>query len=95
MTERSSRSIRSKNERAPSVPPPTTMLGALSRYLRETEAKRFQPMNSNWGLVDPLPTTIRDKKAKREALAARAQSDFEAWMASEGIEAPVTQDAGS
>jgi methylenetetrahydrofolate--tRNA-(uracil-5-)-methyltransferase len=75
---------------APAVPPSTTMIGALYRYLRETDAKRFQPMNSNWGLVDPLPSTIRDKKAKREALASRAQSDFGAWMASAGIAAPAT-----
>jgi methylenetetrahydrofolate--tRNA-(uracil-5-)-methyltransferase len=64
----------------PIVPPPTTMLGALFRYLREAEPRRFQPMNSNWGLVDPLPGAPRDKEAKREALAARAQTDFLAWM---------------
>jgi methylenetetrahydrofolate--tRNA-(uracil-5-)-methyltransferase len=79
---------------APVVPPPTTMLGALYRYLRETEPKRFQPMNSNWGLVDPLPKTIRDKKAKREALAERAQADFQAWMADHGIESPMVRGAG-
>ncbi len=64
----------------PVVPPPTTMLGALYRYLRECDPERFQPMNSNWGLVDPLPTRVRDKKAKRLALAERAQSDFWDWM---------------
>ncbi|HSB52941.1 MAG TPA: methylenetetrahydrofolate--tRNA-(uracil(54)-C(5))-methyltransferase (FADH(2)-oxidizing) TrmFO, partial [Gemmatimonadales bacterium] len=37
------------------VPPPTTMLGALYRYLREADPTRFQPMNANWGLVEPLP----------------------------------------
>ncbi len=66
---------------APLVPPATTMLGGLYRYLREGDPKRFQPMNSNWGLVDPLRRRIRDKKARREALAERAQSDFLAWMA--------------
>jgi methylenetetrahydrofolate--tRNA-(uracil-5-)-methyltransferase len=70
---------------APVVPPPTTMLGGLLRYLRETEPARFQPMNSNWGLVDPLAKEIRDKKARRTALADRAQEDFEAWMAGNGI----------
>ncbi|RMH11575.1 MAG: methylenetetrahydrofolate--tRNA-(uracil(54)-C(5))-methyltransferase (FADH(2)-oxidizing) TrmFO, partial [Gemmatimonadetes bacterium] len=40
---------------APVAPPPTTMLGGLCRYLREGDPKHFQPMNSNWGLVDPLP----------------------------------------
>jgi methylenetetrahydrofolate--tRNA-(uracil-5-)-methyltransferase len=71
----------------PVVPPPTTMLGGLFRYLRETEAARFQPMNSNWGLVDPLPVEIRDKRRKREALAQRAVEDLEAWAAQVGVSA--------
>ncbi len=71
----------------PVVPPPTTMLGALYRYLRECDPGRFQPMNSNWGLVDPLPTRVRDKKAKRLALAERAQSEFADWMTAHGLKA--------
>jgi methylenetetrahydrofolate--tRNA-(uracil-5-)-methyltransferase len=71
----------------PVVPPPTTMLGGLLRHLRDCDPKRFQPMNSNWGLVDPLPGRIRDKRAKREALAERARLDFEAWMDHCGIAA--------
>ena len=69
----------------PALPPATTMLGALLRYLRESPPGRFQPMNSNWGLVDPLPATERDKQKKRERLAERAQADFLAWMRAEGI----------
>ena len=71
--------------REPALPPPTTMLGGLYRYLRESSPKHFQPMNSNWGLVDPLQERIRDKKRKREALAARAQEDFLGWMEVEGV----------
>jgi len=71
--------------REPVVPPPTTMLGALLRYLREADPRRFQPMNSNWGLVDPLPTEVRDKQRKRELLAERAQTDFLAWMSAHGV----------
>jgi methylenetetrahydrofolate--tRNA-(uracil-5-)-methyltransferase len=63
----------------PVIPPATTMLGALYRYLREADAAHFQPMNANFGLMDPLPTTIRDKHAKRERLAERALSDFRSW----------------
>lgn len=70
----------------PAVPPPTTMVGGLLRYLRDCEPKRFQPMNSNWGLVDPLPGRVRDKQAKREAMAERAQADFLAWMTEHGLE---------
>ena len=64
----------------PIVPPPTTVLGGLFRYLREAVPGSFQPMNSNWGLVDPLQRRVRDKKAKRELLAERAQLDLLAWM---------------
>ncbi|NNM03754.1 MAG: methylenetetrahydrofolate--tRNA-(uracil(54)-C(5))-methyltransferase (FADH(2)-oxidizing) TrmFO [Gemmatimonadetes bacterium] len=65
---------------AATLPPPTSMLGGLYRYLRESKPAHFQPMNSNWGLVDPLPQRIRDKKKKREKLAQRAQEDFENWL---------------
>ena len=71
---------------APVVPPPTTMLGGLFRYLRESAADRFQPMNSNWGLVDPLNQRVKDKVRKREMLAERADTDFRAWMEASGIE---------
>lgn len=69
----------------PAVPPPTTMLGGLYRYLRESKPSRFQPMNSNWGLVDPLEKRVKDKKQKREILAERAASEFAGWMATHGI----------
>jgi methylenetetrahydrofolate--tRNA-(uracil-5-)-methyltransferase len=71
----------------PVVPPPTTMLGALYRYLKEADPARFQPMNSNWGLVEPLAEAVRDKQRKRELLAERAQADLVAWMGVHGISA--------
>ena len=61
----------------PLIPPATTMLGALYRYLRETEPSRFQPMNANFGLMEPLENAPRDKFKKKEALAARALSEME------------------
>jgi methylenetetrahydrofolate--tRNA-(uracil-5-)-methyltransferase len=64
----------------PVVPPPTTMLGALYRYLREADPRHFQPMNANFGLVDDLPEKIRDKKRKRELLAERALADMHSWI---------------
>jgi methylenetetrahydrofolate--tRNA-(uracil-5-)-methyltransferase len=64
----------------PVVPPPTTMLGALYRYMREADPKHFQPMNANFGLVDDLPEKIRDKKRKREMLAERALADLQLWI---------------
>lgn len=61
------------------VPPPTTMLGGLYRYLRDADPRHFQPMNANFGLLDPLVGRVK-KDVKRERLAERAQADFAAWM---------------
>jgi methylenetetrahydrofolate--tRNA-(uracil-5-)-methyltransferase len=60
------------------VPPPTTMLGGLLRYLSEADPAHFQPMNANFGLLDPLPGKVR-KDGKRAALAARAEADLDRW----------------
>ena len=63
----------------PVVPPPTTMLGALYRYLREADPAHFQPMNANFGLVDELADRVKDKRVKREKIAERALSDMTHW----------------
>ncbi|MDE2981974.1 MAG: methylenetetrahydrofolate--tRNA-(uracil(54)-C(5))-methyltransferase (FADH(2)-oxidizing) TrmFO [Gemmatimonadota bacterium] len=68
----------------PVIPPPQTMLGGLYRYLREADPGDFQPMNSNWGLVDPLPNAPRRKAARREALAEHADRRFRRWVAETG-----------
>jgi methylenetetrahydrofolate--tRNA-(uracil-5-)-methyltransferase len=63
----------------PVVPPPTTMLGGLYRYLREADPRHFQPMNANFGLLDELPERVRDRQRKRTLLAERALADLGAW----------------
>ena len=65
----------------PVVPPTETMLGGLCRYLRDARPDSFQPMNSNWGLVDPLQDGPRKKALRREALAERADRRFREWIA--------------
>jgi len=62
------------------VPPPTTMLGALYRYLAEADPRHFQPMNANFGLLDPLPPGVK-KAERRTRLVERAVRDFAAWWA--------------
>ena len=64
---------------APVVPPPTTMLGALYRYLREADPKHFQPMNANFGLVDDLSMRVKDKRTKRDMIAERALAEMTQW----------------
>jgi methylenetetrahydrofolate--tRNA-(uracil-5-)-methyltransferase len=68
--------------RPAAVPPPTTMLGALYRYLREADPQHFQPMNANFGLLEPLGGAGRiSKERKKELLVERAQAELEAWLA--------------
>ena len=70
---------------AATVPPPTTMLGALYRYLREADPKHFQPMNANFGLLEPLEVTGRvSKDRKKQLLVERAQADFSGWLSEVG-----------
>lgn len=67
------------------VPPAETMLGALYRYLREADPRHFQPMNANFGLLDELPDAPRDKRLKKERMAARALAALAAWRAEQGV----------
>jgi methylenetetrahydrofolate--tRNA-(uracil-5-)-methyltransferase len=67
------------------VPPPTTMLGGLYRYLREADPKHFQPMNANFGLLEPLDVGGRIAKDRKKALLVeRAQAEFSTWLAEAG-----------
>lgn len=55
--------------------PKTTMLGALTQYISDPAHEKFQPINSNWGIVEPieLPKKERkNKKLKNELLAKRS-----------------------
>lgn len=71
----------------PVIPPATTMLGGLYRYLREADPSEFAPMNSNFGLLDPLEPPVRDKKLRRQKLAERGIVEFERWLEEHGIQA--------
>jgi len=70
------------------VPPPTTMLGGLYRYLRDADPRHFQPMNANFGLLDPLPGKAK-KDRKKELLVERAQADLAAWCEESEIVASI------
>lgn len=75
------------NGSAVQVPPPTTMLGGLYRYLRDADPGHFQPMNANFGLLGELDGSAtrrlggsKGKAARKELLVQRAQQDFEEWL---------------
>jgi len=71
---------------APVVPPPTTMLGALYRYVHTADPEHFQPMNANFGLLEPLERAVRDKQKKREQLVERALRDIDVFARGIGVE---------
>ena len=55
--------------------PEETMLGALTHYISNPEHEKFQPINSNWGILPPveLPKKERkNKKLKAELMAERS-----------------------
>jgi methylenetetrahydrofolate--tRNA-(uracil-5-)-methyltransferase len=61
------------------VPPPSTALGALVRYIAHATAQPFQPMNINFGLLPELPQRTRGKAARRRQMVQRALSTADAW----------------
>lgn len=52
--------------------PSETALGSMARYITETDAKHFQPMNVNFGLFPPLGEKIKSKQERGEKHAERA-----------------------
>ena len=70
----------------PLLPPPTTMLGALYRYLREADPAHFQPMNANFGLLEPLDRVVKDKAKRRDQLVERALAEMDAFATKLGVE---------
>jgi methylenetetrahydrofolate--tRNA-(uracil-5-)-methyltransferase len=73
----------------PALPPPTTMLGGLYRYLREADPDHFQPMNANFGLLDPLEEKVGGGKRKRRAAySERAVEEIGRWARAHRPPAP-------
>ncbi len=48
-----------------------TILGALARHV-STPTSNFQPMNANFGILEPLPYRVKGKKNRYEELSRRA-----------------------
>ena len=61
-------------------PPPTSMLGALLRYITTAEPRTFQPINANFGLLPPLAQIVRKREERNRLLVERALADFHSWM---------------
>jgi len=63
--------------------PKETILGALTSYISDENHEKFQPINSNWGIVEPLDRALipkherKNKKFKNELLAKRSVEALE------------------
>jgi methylenetetrahydrofolate--tRNA-(uracil-5-)-methyltransferase len=68
------------------VPPPTTMLGALYRYVHTADPEHFQPMNANFGLLEPLGRVVKDKQKRKEQQVERALHDIDLFARGVGVE---------
>ncbi|MBQ8382129.1 MAG: methylenetetrahydrofolate--tRNA-(uracil(54)-C(5))-methyltransferase (FADH(2)-oxidizing) TrmFO [Clostridia bacterium] len=52
---------------------PQTAIGALAHYVSSSVSSNFQPMNVNFGIIDPLDRKVKGGKAVRnEAISERA-----------------------
>ena len=64
--------------------PQETILGALIHYITNPEHEKFQPINSNWGILPPveLPKKERkNKKLKAEIMSKRSIEALENYCA--------------
>ncbi|MGD9252583.1 MAG: methylenetetrahydrofolate--tRNA-(uracil(54)-C(5))-methyltransferase (FADH(2)-oxidizing) TrmFO [Holophagae bacterium] len=66
---------------SPQPPPPETALGGLMRHLTDSDPRRFQPANINWGLIVRTDETarIRAKRERRDAQARLALERLASW----------------
>ncbi len=53
--------------------PSDCMIGALIKYITSADPKNFQPINSNWGIIDSSPELMKlDKDERREIMRQSA-----------------------
>jgi methylenetetrahydrofolate--tRNA-(uracil-5-)-methyltransferase len=77
-----------RSGQSPAPLPPTTALGALARHLVESDPKRFQPANINYGLFADLDEKV-GAKSRRQVFVRRARTDLASWSADHGLGTPA------
>lgn len=53
-----------------------TMIGAIINYITNASSNNFQPMNSNYGIINALDVKIKDDKLKKRMLYDRAVDEL-------------------
>jgi len=67
------------------LPPETTMVGSLVRYVALADSDVFQPMNSNFGLLPPISPVPRRKRDRKMAYSQRALEHLRLWISENGL----------
>jgi methylenetetrahydrofolate--tRNA-(uracil-5-)-methyltransferase len=70
--------------------PRTTAIGSLAFYISHARAIDYQPTNVSFGIIPELGKPVRNKKQRREALAARALRDLDSWIDANGARLDLT-----
>jgi methylenetetrahydrofolate--tRNA-(uracil-5-)-methyltransferase len=64
--------------------PALSAVGALARYVAQTETKNFQPVNITFALLQPLDETarrqVRKKFERRRLQVELALKEWDAWL---------------
>jgi methylenetetrahydrofolate--tRNA-(uracil-5-)-methyltransferase len=61
--------------------PTDTAVGALGRYISESDSRHYQPTNIAFGLFPDLAEPVRDKQRRRRALSDRALKSLAGFIA--------------
>lgn len=60
--------------------PTTTALGSLLSYATNPDTLDYQPMHVNFGIIEPLPHRIKNKKERYSAYAQRGQEAINQYV---------------
>ena len=58
-----------------------TAIGALGLYVSNEANTKFQPMNINFGIIQPLGYRVKGKREKNTQIALRALEHLDGLMA--------------
>lgn len=64
----------------PLIPHAQTLIGSLLLAVTDPRRTPFQPLNSNMGLLPPLPERSKSKLERNEQLSNRGRLAFDEWM---------------
>lgn len=60
--------------------PEETVIGSMANYITTANAKNFQPMNANFGLLPPFEKRIKNKQERNSQLADRALTTIQNFV---------------